>query len=257
MSPSPPTPDEGKSPDQLRREAVEIIQRHRRGLPGYRGNAAPPPATAALDSSHQALLEGRQQLQAGNLAEALLRADTAIGLAPSGSDLLADGWTLRGEVCLAQNHVQAARDAFKRALGVNPAHVDARMGMAETFRCVNQHARAIPLYIETIPLMVQTEDRTRLRLLLADSYLAVGQPEAARRVLRTMEGSSTLTPAQKARAALTLLIPSNLRAWLLLLLAVTLVLVFSIGSSALAGLLAFIISLSTYAAFQWWRTPAR
>lgn len=257
MSPSQSNPDEGKSPEQLRREAVEIIQRHRRGLPGYRGNVAPPPATAALDGTLQALLSGREQLQIGNLAEALLRADTAIGLAPSGSDLLADGWTLRGEVCLAQNHVQAARDAFKRALGVNPAHVDARLGMAETFCRVNQHARAIPLYIETLPLVVQAEERTRLRLLLADSYLAVGQPDAARRVLRTVESAGTLTPAEKLRAALTLLIPGNLRAWLLLLLAVTLVTAFTIGSSTLAGLLAFIISLGTYAAFQWWRTPVR
>ncbi len=169
---------------QLRHEAVEIVARHARGLPGTRGSASPPPAPPLRANAARALEEGQQQLAKGCLAEALLRADTTIGLAPPGSDLLAGGWVLSGQVRLLQGNPQAARHAFARALDASPAHIEARLGLAYALRAMHQGARAIPIYLEAIALSTDERERGALRLALADTYRATGNADAARRVLR-------------------------------------------------------------------------
>lgn len=243
------------NPDQLRREVAEIIQRHKRGLPGYRGEAAPPPVKAELERAEELLTKGRAFLAKGELAEALIQADTAIGIAPAGSVLLPDCWTLRGKIRMQQGNIQTARQAFQQAMLLNPAHIEARLGTAETFRRANQDARAIPLYIETIPLIRDVEERTRLRLLVADCYVTIGKPEAARRVLRTVESTKGLSIVETMRAAFTMLIPDNMIMWVLLTLLITLVAGFAIDSNAVAGVITFVVGIMMYGALQWWRTP--
>ncbi len=244
-----------KNPEQLRREVVEIIERRKRGLPGYHGDGAPPPASAALAKAEEALDAGRVFLQNEQFAEALLRADIVIGLAPRNKSLLEDGWTLRGEVCLQQGNLQTARHAFQQAMLLNPAHIQARVGMTETFKKANQPARAIPIYVETIPLVQDVEERTRLRVLLAESYLAAGKPEAARRVLRTLESTNGLSASEKMRAAFTMLVPDNMLMWFLLLLVASIVGTFAIDANLIAGFISLVLGVMIYAALQWWRTP--
>ena len=243
-------------PERLRREVVEIVQRRKRGLPGYRGDGAPAPASSALEKAEEMLDVGRSFLKSEQFAEALLRADIVIGMAPRESRLLEDGWTLRGEVSLQQGNVQTARQAFQQAILLNPAHIPARVGMTETFRKAKQPTRAIPIYLETIPLVQDVEERTRLRFLLADCYLAAGKPEAARRVLRTVESTKGLSASEKMRAAFTMLVPDSMMMWLLLFLLVGVVATFAVDANLVAGFVTFVIGVMLYAALQWWRTPA-
>ncbi len=243
-------------PEQLRREVVQITNRYKRGLPGYRGNGAPAPASSTSDKATEALDSGRVFLKKTQFAEALLRADLVIGTAPRESRLLEDGWTLRGEVSLQQGNFQTARHAFQQATLLNPAHIPARMGMTETFRKAKQPNRAIPIYLETIPLIQDVEERTRLRCLLADCYLAAGKPEAARRVLRSVESTKGLSTGEKIRAAFTMLIPDSMLMWLLLFLLAGVIATFAVDANLVAGLVTFVIGLILYAGLQWWRTPA-
>lgn len=243
------------NPDQLRREVAEIIRRHKRGLPAYRGEAAPPPVKPELERAEELLSKGRAYLAQKELAEALIQADIAIGMAPAGSQLLPDCWTLRGQIRLQQGNIQTARQAFQQAMLLNPAHIGARLGMAETFRRAHEDARAIPLYIETIPLIRNVEERTRLRLLVADCYVTIGKPEAARRVLRTVESTKGLSSVEKMRAAFTMLIPDNMIMWFILTLLMTIVAAFAIDLNAVAGVMSFIVGIMMYGALQWWRTP--
>lgn len=247
---------ESINPAQLRREVVEIVQRRKRGLPGYRGLGAPPAAAAALEKAEEGLNRGRFFLERNQLAEALLRADIVIGLAPRENRLLEDGWTLRGEVCLQKGDIQSARQAFQQAMLLNPAHIAARIGMTETFKKAHQHERAIPIYVETIPLVQEAQKRTRLRLLLAQTYLTVGKPEAARRVLFTVETTRGLSISEKMRAAFTMLVPDSMLMWFLLLFVTSIVGSFAIDANLMAGLTSLVVGVIVYAALQWWRTPA-
>ncbi|MGH2545210.1 MAG: tetratricopeptide repeat protein, partial [Ardenticatenaceae bacterium] len=206
-TPSVPEMPTAKSHAQLRHEAGEIIRRHQRGLKGVRTAAAPRPAGPVPANALKSLLEGRDLLRKGNIAEALLRADAAIGLAPPGSTLLSDSWTLHGDVRLLQGNPQAARSAFERALDVNAAHVEARLGLGEAYRRMSQPGRAIPLYLETLPLLTEEPERARLRLIISDTYRAAGQPEAARRALRA-GGMKHMDGTDRLRALATLLLPT-------------------------------------------------
>lgn len=242
-------------PEQLRREVVEIIKRRKRDLPGYRGNGAPAPASLTSDKATEALDIGRSFLKKTQFAEALLRADVVIGTAPRESRLLEDGWTLRGEVSLQQGNFQTARHSFQKAMLLNPAHIPARMGMTDTFRKAKQPNRAIPIYLETIPLVQDVEERTRLRCLLADCYLAAGKPEAARRVLRSVESTKGLSTSEKVRAAFTMLAPDSILMWLLLFLLAGVVATFAVDANLVAGFVTLVIGFMLYGALQWWRTP--
>lgn len=242
-------------PEQLRREVVDIITRRKRGLPGYRGDSAPAPASSPLEKAKETLDIGHSFLKKEQFAEALLRADLVIGMAPRESRLLEDGWTLRGNVSLRQGNVQSARHAFQQAMLLNPAHIPARMGMTETFRKAKQPNRAIPIYLETIPLVQNVEERTRLRCLLADCYLAAGKPEAARRVLRTVESTKGLSAGEKMRAAFTMLLPDSILMWLLLFLLAGVVASFAVDANLVAGFVTLVIGFMLYAGLQWWRTP--
>ncbi len=248
MSDSPPEP---KSADQLRREAVEILHRRNRGLPSYRGKAAPAPVATKGAAAVKALAEGHEFLRAGRIAEALVRADTALGLSPFGSELLAESWVLHGEVRVRQGNIQAARGAFRKALKINPAHIAARLGLAGAFRQMRQPQQAIPLYLEAIALVEQEEERARLRLLLAESYREAGQSQMARRVFR-MAGEGQ-PPQERLRAFLALLVPATPTEALFLFLGGVFILLVAMLYRPLDALLAFLVLIIVYAAFQWWR----
>jgi tetratricopeptide (TPR) repeat protein len=211
--------------------------------------ARPKPASAL-----KSLLEGRDLLRKGNIAEALLRADTAIGLAPHGSNLLADGWTLHGDVRLIQGNPQAARAAFERALHVNAAHIEAHLGLAESFRRMSQPGRAIPLYLETLPLLTDESERARVRSLVVESYRAAGQPEAARRAVRA-GGMRNMDISDRLRALGTLLLPMTRGGWLLLLAIAALFVLAARQFSAMPALITFALLALIYATLRWWRTP--
>jgi hypothetical protein len=186
-------------------------------LPGERGEESPAPVRPAEASAARALAEGNEQLHAGNVAEALLRADAAAGLAPHGSNLLADACTLQGQVRLVQGNPQAARMAFNRALEVNPAHYEARLGLAAAFRALHTPARAIPLYLEAVSLTTDDAERGRVRRLVAETYREAGQPDAARRAL-LVAGAGPVEPGDRFGSLLRSAVPTTLRSWLAVLL---------------------------------------
>lgn len=240
--------------DDLRRQAVEIVQRRKRGLAAQQALASV--ATPPAERVKVALDEGRHLLDAGRIAEALIRAEIVIGLAPHGTPLQAEGWILQGKARVAQGYPQAARDAFNRALHVNPVSVEARLRLAELYRASRQPRRAIPLYLEALALMREPEEMAEARLALAETYRAAGRPDAARRVVRISEEVGGLNSTQQVRAARTLLAPDGPLAVLLLLvvLAASAWVWREVGVAQAA--LTFLLGLVTYAALQWWRTPS-
>jgi tetratricopeptide (TPR) repeat protein len=254
--PLPTTPEEQKSPDQLRHEAMDIILRRKRGLPGYRGTGAPAPAAASRENALRAYEDATRYFKMRQQAEALRCADIAIGRAPAGSTLQADGWTLRGEIHLRQGKRQAARGDFGQALLVDPGHKRARILLAATYQQMGQPARSIPLYLEALALVQDPAERAQIGVLLADSYRANGRPDAARRVLRITGGVRPLGLRDRLRAFRVLLAPASALQWLLLVL----VALGSLWAGIIYGpgfaLATFVAALAMLAALQWWSTPA-
>lgn len=236
---------------QLRHEAVAIVQRHRRGLPGTLTDAAPAPAAPTIADAARSLEEAQRLLAAGRYGEALLRADTTIGLAPPGSDLLADGWALHGQVRLLQGNPKAARASLERALVINPAHLPARLALADAYQQLHQPARAVPLYLEALALMQDEGARGQVRLALATAYRRAGQPDAARRVLRTHTVGQLSLLAQ-LRALLRWLLPARPLEALLLFCACLLPLAIAMEQAwqAAAGVAA--LAMLAYVLLLWW-----
>jgi tetratricopeptide (TPR) repeat protein len=254
--PLPRTPEEHKSPDELRLEAMEIILRRKRGLPGYRGAGAPAPAAASRENALKAYEDAARYIKAGQQAEALRCADIAIGRAPAGSTLQADAWTLRGDIHLRQGMRQAARGDFGQALLVDPGHKRARILLAATYQQMGQPARAIQLYLEALALVQDPAERAQIGVLLADSYRANGRPDAARRVLRITGGVRPLGMRDRLRALRVLLAPGSAGQWLLIVLVAlgSLWVGVTYGPGFAAAL--FVAALAMIAALRWWSTPA-
>lgn len=245
-------PTEG---EELRREAAEIIRRRHRGLPAYRAARLPVHASPDLEMAEQGLAEARGHFAARRFAEALLQADAVTGHATAHTRLWEEGMILRAQVYLEQRSFQAARDSLRRILSRNPGHVEARLHMADSFRRTHQYQQAIKLYVETIPLIADPEERSRWYVTLADTYTANGQPHMARRVLRRTERPGVLTSTERARAAFSVLIPDSPAAWIILAL--------SLGASAYVAstypwpvtLLTVALCMVLYGVVQWVRTP--
>ncbi|MDQ4076912.1 MAG: tetratricopeptide repeat protein [Chloroflexota bacterium] len=199
-------------------------------------------------------MEGRDHLRKGNIAEALLCADTTIGLAPPDGQLLADGWSLHGQVRLLQGNPQAARAAFSRALDANPAHVNARLGLAEAYHAMKHTSRAIPLYLEALTLATEEAEKGRVRLLLADTYRALGKADAARAVLRA-NNVGRMKLGDRLRVLPRLLLPATPIGWLLLLVALLGLLVIALEVQISVALLTFALATVGYLLFLGWRTP--
>lgn len=243
--------------EQLRRETAEIVARRQRGLPAYRGNLAPAPATLDRERVEATIAESKTALAAGRFAEALARADTAIGLAGADDLLAAEGWALAGEARLKQGNMGTARTAFTKALTANPAHIRARIGLCHTYRQSHQPERAIPLYMETLPLLPEEGDqRGALLNELSECYREAGQPEMALRVLRQ---------AQPAGASGALAVGSSLLAprdgigWLLLVTMGAIIAYLAAFTDIASALLVVIalLCVGAYVGLQWLRLPRR
>lgn len=241
--------------ERLRNETAEIVKRRQRGLPAYRGNSAPEPVGIERERIESLIEQAREAMRGGRFADALLRADTAIGLAASDELLSAEAWALAGEARLHQGNMQTARAAFSKALVANPAHVEARVGLCRAYRRIGQPERAIPIYVETLAL-VSDGERSALAGELAECYRQAGRPEMAIHVLRQEQSGMAAEVATFTQAILT---PNDATGWLLLLAAVA-----SVAYGALFGgvegwrlvaLAAGVFLL--YAALQWLRQPRR
>ena len=252
MSESPP--DSRERIERLRHETQEIVKRRQRGLPAYRGNNAPEPVSVDRERIEALLAESRASMQGGRFADALLRADTAIGLAAGDELLSAEAWALAGEARLNQGNMQTARAAFGKALVANPAHVEARIGLCRAYRRIGQPERAIPIYLETLALVRDGGERSALAGELAECYRQAGRPDMAIRVLRQEQGN---VAAEVATFTQGLLVPRDATSWLLLLALAALnayaVLVTEVRGATLVGLI--VGSAIVYATLQWLRQP--
>jgi tetratricopeptide (TPR) repeat protein len=241
------------SGDELRRQAAEIVQRRKRGLAAR--HALAPIAEPTPDRARATLVEGRRLFEEGKIAEALIRAEVVIGLAPHGSTVQAEGLILLGDGRLAQGYPQAARASYNRALHIHPGSAEARLKLADVYRRIRQPQRAIPLYIEVLVLIRDPDEAAEVRLDLADTYRAAGRPDAARRVVRISEEVGGLSGTQQVRAARTFLTPDSPVALLMLLIVLALTTWAFREAGALVAFAAFLFGLVLYATIQWWRTP--
>lgn len=242
-----------RTPEQLRREAVQILQRRRRGLPAYHGGYSPDPAAPSDDQAAAILARGESQAERGQRAQALLTVQTAIGLSAYGGPVRADALCTMGELRLADGHIQSARAAFIDALRTHPTHIAARLGLVETFRGAHQPERGIPVLLETIHLVDDEALEARLHLMLAALYREAGHPEAALRVLRVYGRLESLTPLDRLRLFPPLLVPTDGPSRLLLLILLLAILVAIPAYGSVAALGVGVIGLLLYALVQWWR----
>lgn len=244
-----------KSPETLRREAVEISKRRHRGLPAYRANNLPIHAESDPETAAKALAEGRALLKEKKLAAAMLKADTVRGRATVGSELWADGMTLRAEVYMEQGAIQSARDTLRRVLHQNEGYVPARLLMAESYRRIGMYPKAIELFLEAIPLLPDPTERTQWQKVLADSYIANGQPALARKVLRVAENPEAMGIETRLKTAAALLIPASPVAWLMLIIILVISLLAMINFSTPVNVLIVVGCVALYGTVQWIRVP--
>ena len=144
------------------------------------------------------LLEARWLLRSGREAEAQMALDTAQGQVPGHPDLMAEVCALRAHVLAKRGKLLAANEYAHQALRLNPAHVDARLVLAEVAFRLNDPARAVALYGEVIPLLPANE-RPAAHLALAEGYRRMGLPALARLHARlALEGHLTTPQRWKA-----------------------------------------------------------
>jgi len=244
-----------KNPDTMRREAVDITKRRYRGLPAYRAHNLPIHAESDPITAAQALEEGRALLKEKKLAAAMLKADTVRGLASVGSELWADGMTFRAEVYLEQGSVQSARDTLRRVLHQNEGYVPARLLMAESYRRIGMYPKAIQHFLETIPLLPDPAERSQWQKVLADTYIANGQPALARKVLRVVEKPEALGMETRLKTAAALLLPDTAVAWMLLVLVLGISLMSFATFPTPINVLIVIGCIAVYGTVQWIRLP--
>lgn len=249
---SDPTP---KTPDTLRREAVEISKRRQRGLPAYRAHNLPIHAESDPETAAKALAEGRELLKEKKLAAAMLKADTVRGRATVGSELWADGMTLRAEVYMAQGAIQSARDTLRRVLHQNEGYVPARLLMAESYRRIGMYPKAIELFLEAIPLLPDPAERTLWQKILADTYIANGQPALARKVLQVAEKPEAMSFETRLKTAAALLLPDTPLAWIVLVAVLLISFLAIINFSPPVYVMIIIGCVLTYGVVQWIRIP--
>ncbi len=244
-----------KTPDTLRREAVEISKRRQRGLPAYRANNLPVHAESDPETAAKALAEGRALLSEKKLAAAMLKADTVRGRASVGSDLWADGMTLRAEVYMAQGAFQSARDTLRRVLHQNEGFVPARLLMAESYRRIGMYPKSIELFLEAIPLLPEPEQRTRWQKVLADAYIANGQPALARKVLQVAEKPEAMGFETRLKTAAALLLPDTPLAWVVLFGVILISFLAIVNFTAPIYVVVIMGCILAYGIVQWKRVP--
>lgn len=171
------------------------------------------------------LLEARWLVDAGRFAEARLVLDEAQGRVYEDDLLRADVLALRARILVQQGHLLAATQTAHTALEHNPAHVEARLALADAFAQLNQPGQAITLYHEVIPLLDDDADRARVHLLLARAYRAAGVPVLARLHARRALELAPLAPREHLAAVWYRLSSMDRRLFWLTIVAVVLMLI--------------------------------
>lgn len=203
------------------------------------------------------LLEARWLVEAGRFAEALLVLDEAQGRVYEDDVLRADVLALRARILVQQGHLLAATQTAHTALEYNPAHVEARLALADAFLQLNQVGHAITLYHEVIPLLDDEAARARVHLLLARAYRAAGLPVLARLHARRAVEIADLAPREQAVAFWYRVSSLDRRLFWLTLVAVVLLLATGLLGRIdlwLAGLAAVLV-LITVGSITWISTP--
>lgn len=110
----------------------------------------------ALDPKSVAVLlaDAAQQLRVGKLDRAEELAKQALASEPGN----ADAWALRASLFAARRQLDPAVDAFARALGLNPRHVDARLGRINILVELNRDAEALA-ELETLKVYAPQDPR--------------------------------------------------------------------------------------------------
>lgn len=194
-------------------------------------------------------------LKERKLAAAMLKADTVRGRVSAGSELWAEGMCLRAEVYMEQGALQSARDALRRVLHHNEGYVPARLLMAESYRRAALYRKAIELLLEAIPLLPDPTERTRWQKVLAETYIANGQPDMARKVLHLAETPELMGMETRLKTAAALLLPTNALAWMVLVVVLLLALVGSATFAFPTNMLIVLGCVAVYGAVQWIRVP--
>ncbi|HYN89772.1 MAG TPA: tetratricopeptide repeat protein [Ardenticatenaceae bacterium] len=138
-----------------------------------------PPVRAQFQRAQAEFAAGQDALASGQLAVAYNHFVVARGFAVGDELLLADIVAAQGRVRLVGENFGAAGDAFREALRYNPAHVEARLGLAELAVAMRRPARAVePLY-EALALVPEPARRATIHLRLADVRRQQGRPDLA------------------------------------------------------------------------------
>jgi len=110
------------------------------------------------------------------------------GAAASSQNAFADIHNMMGVIRHDRGELEAARDAFKRALEINPAYTEAALSLAVTYNDLGQYEEAQKVYGSVIrrdPKGHQESDKFALGKIanlhagVAEAYLEVGMPNEA------------------------------------------------------------------------------
>ena len=155
-------------------------------------------ARTSHEEAHVLLLEARWLARAGREAEAQVVLETAQGMAGGEAAIMADVAALRAHLLARRGKLLAAHEHAHQALRFNPAHVEARLVLAQVAFRLNEPRRAVALYREVIPLL-PADERPAAHLALAEGYRRMGLPALARLHARVALAGE-LAPAQRWRA---------------------------------------------------------
>jgi tetratricopeptide (TPR) repeat protein len=111
------------------------------------------------------------------------KAERYLSLVLAGSHRFADIHNMRGVIHHDRGELEAARDAFKRALEINPAYTEAALNLAVTFNDLGQYEQAQQIYGSVVRRDAAGQQQTdgfamgkiaNLHAGVAEAYLEVG-----------------------------------------------------------------------------------
>ena len=131
----------------------------------------------------------QQELEAGNLAQALALSDSALAHAPE----LSDAHFLRGRVLYAARQYDAAGTAFRRVLDLDETYDAARFNLGNMAFAQDRFQEALSHYLQILgteqldgvtptelPERVAVSEKTTALIQIARSYTKLGEFEASR-----------------------------------------------------------------------------
>lgn len=212
-------------------------------LSNPRAPAIPMPPVPVAPEGDRARLEqaqGEAALRAGRLAVALNHFTVAQSFARGDALLLAEALAGIGQARLRQDNIAAAQDAFRQALQANPAHVEARVGLAELAVRGRFPHDAIELLYEALPLIPEPARRAGIHLRLAAAHRRLASPQLARPHLRAALHLGP-PPGTRGRALLHFALSLDGWQWLALLLAIGVGVLSVVGMGASAAIVPLLV----------------